>query len=274
MMFFIAGIFFMQFYKLAVKDTPNKNISAVIMQFIAGISILLLSPFFEFKFSHNWKIYGLLGLASVFYALNDRMQVTIRKNLDVSIYSMLGQISKVFMFFYGIILFQEKFIISRAFGAFLIISGSVATFYKKGKLKWNIYATMAFLASFFCATGFIIDVGISDHFNIPLYIMITFIIPGILIYFYRKFSFKELSIEFNSKRKKYYFITGLAWGLDAFFFIRAMQLGDVTIVAPLSSLIILINVVTAYFLHKEKDGIAKKILAALVIITGIFFLLK
>jgi uncharacterized membrane protein len=49
-------------------------------------------------------------------------------------------------------------------------------------------------------------------------------------------------------------------------------LGNITIVAPLSGLSILVNILLAYFFLKEKDHLIKKIIAVIGIIIGIMLL--
>ncbi len=271
-MFLFFGVISNQYFKLAVKNTSKENISTIIMQIVAGASILIFVPFFAFKFPSDPKIYLLLLLGSIFYAFGDRTQVTVRKNLEVSVYSILGQMVKVFLVLYGILVFKEEIIATKLIGGGLILLGNILIFYQKGKLKLNRYALLSFATSFFCATGMIIDVSISKNFNFPFYIMLTFIVPGFFIYLVRRFSFSELKTEFNSSRKKYYLITGVSWGFLAFFVIRALQLADVAFVAPLTAVIVLLNVMVASIFHKEKKDLFKKIIAALIIIGGAFLI--
>ena len=202
-MFLFFGVISNQYFKLAVKNTSKENISTIIMQIVAGASVLIFVPFFAFKFPSDPKIYLLLLLGSIFYAFGDRTQVTVRKNLEVSVYSILGQMVKVFLVLYGILVFKEEIIATKLIGGGLILLGNILIFYQKGKLKLNRYALLSFATSFFCATGMIIDVSISKNFNFPFYIMLTFIVPGFFIYLVRRFSFSELKTEFNSSRKKY-----------------------------------------------------------------------
>jgi uncharacterized membrane protein len=263
------GVLFSQFYKLAVKETNKEGASTIILQVIAGISILIFIPFFQFRFSADYKIYLLLALATIFYALNDRLQTTVRKNLDVSVCVILHQLSKVFMIFYGVVIFQEGIIFNKLFGGGLILLANVLLFYRKGKIKFNKNVILSILASFFSATALMIDVDISKQFNLPFYIMLTLIVPAIFIYIFEKHSVNNIIQEFNSDRKKHYLITGISWGIMILFFIRALQAEKVIFIAPLLAISVLLNVLVASILHKEKSNLARKIIAAIIVIVGV-----
>ncbi|MFZ2188737.1 MAG: EamA family transporter [Candidatus Moraniibacteriota bacterium] len=266
----VFSVLLIQFYKLAVKETQCEGASTIILQLVAGISVLFFVPFFSFRFPNDLWIYLLLLLATIFYAINDRMQTTVRKNLDVSVYTILNQLSKVFMVLYGITLFHEPVVMNKLVGGGLILLGNVLLFYRKGKLKFNKNVILSVTASFFMATALMIDVGISKQFNLPFYVMLTLIIPGGFIFLTGRHSLGEISKEFKSNRQKYYIITGISWGLLLLFSIRALQAAEIIFIAPLLATSVLLNVLVASVMHKEKSGLAKKIIAAVIVILGIF----
>ena len=268
-MVLIFSVIYNQSYKFAVTGTKKDGISTVIFEFIGGLSMLLLIPFFSFKSSFNYWLIFLFIFALIFYTVSDRLQTTVRKNLEVSTFSIINQFSKVFLIIYGLILFREPIIILKLIGAFIIIIGNIFLFYKKGRFYFNKYVWLSIISSFFIATAVIIDVDISKYFNIPLYIMITLIVPSVINFLFERCSLIEVFNEFNSERKIWYIITGLVWGFVIFFTIRAMQLGDVSFVTPIIASTVLLNVFVAYFLHREKDNFLRKVISALIVITGI-----
>lgn len=270
-LYLVFSVIFIQSYKTTVKDAQRKGVVAIILQLVASVSVLVLAPFFAFKFPTDWRIYAMLILASVFYALNDRMQVSIRKKLEVSTYSILGQISKVFMVMYGILVFNEPVIFAKIFGGIIILLGNAFLLYEKGKFRFNKYVLLSFLASFFMATALIIDVDISKYFNFPFYIMLTLFIPALMIFLFEKCSIGEIAREFNSQKRNQYLITGVSWGFGIFFTIRALQTSEIIFMAPLLAISVLLNVSVASVIHKEKENLIKKILAAILVIIGVYF---
>ena len=264
------SVLYVQYYKLAVKDTEREGIATIILEFIGGIGALILMPFFVFKFSLDLRVVLLFIFANVFYTLNDRIKTMARKNLEVSVFSIIDQLSKVFLVLYGIILFHNPIIIAKLVGGALIILGNIALFYHKKKFVVNKYVWLSVLSSFLLATALIIDIDISKGFNLPFYIMLTLIIPAIFNYALERCSVKNIVNEFNAGRGKYYIISGLVTGPMIFFTIRSLQLGQVAFIAPLLATTVLLNVLIASVMHKERTGLVRKIIVAVIIIIGVY----
>jgi drug/metabolite transporter (DMT)-like permease len=265
----IGIVIFFQAYKLAVKDAQKDGAATILLQLIGGLSIFCLFPFLPIKFPSDIKVYLFLFLACIFYGLNDRLQTTSRKYLEVSVFSILGQLSTVFLILIGLFIFKEPFVLTKVFGAALILFANVFLFYEKGSLKLNKYAWIGILARLLFTVAVSIDIGISKQFNLPFYIMLTFMIPGIFIFFAERIKISEIIREYKSPSKKYYFIAGISWGLLSFFYLRSFQFGEVTTIVPIQSTSVLLNVLVAYFFLKERDNTLKKIIAAILVIIGI-----
>lgn len=271
-LYLIFAVMFNQGYKIVTKSMTNAGALTVLMEGMAGVFCLLLIPLFEIKFPTNPYVYLFLGLACIFYALNDRIATDVRKGLEASAYSIIKQISTVFMIIAGLIFFKEKFILTKIIGALLIIISNILVFYKKGSLKNNKYVWLGLLASLFNTIALIIDVNYSKQFNLPLYAGFTLIVPALLILIFERIKIKDITNEFKNVNKKLIAITGLSWALTMVLKLRAYQLGKVIIVAPLCSLTAILNVIVGYFLLREKDNLVKKILAAILIIVSIFLI--
>ena len=76
--------------------------------------------------------------------------------------------------------------------------------------------------------------------------------------------------EFTHQNRKYYLITGLAWGSAILFSLRSFALGEVATIVPLQSLAVLLNVLVAYVFLNEKTEKVKKIIAALLVMGGVY----
>ncbi len=101
----VFAVSFNQFYKITTKNMQKAGALTVLLEGIAGLVTLLFIPFFEIKFPSNIWVYIWLGLAIVFYAINDRLGTTVRSGMEASTYSMIKQLSTVFMIFARFIIF-------------------------------------------------------------------------------------------------------------------------------------------------------------------------
>lgn len=87
--YLLFATIFTQFYKVATKTLKKAGALTVLLQLVAGLSALVLCPFFEFKFPNNISVYVMLGLSIIFYAISDRINTTVRSGIEASTFSML-----------------------------------------------------------------------------------------------------------------------------------------------------------------------------------------
>lgn len=271
--YLIFIVVFDQIYKIATKSITKTGALTVLLEVIGSLTILLVSPFFEMKFPTDIKVYILLGLAIIFYAISDRINTSVISGTQPSTYSMIQQLSTVFMIFAGIIFFKDPFILNKFIGAILIALSNIFVFYKKGEEKsLNKYVALGILGNIFFTVAMFLDVNISDNFNLPFYAALTLGIPSILIFIFERLKFSDIKEEFKNGNKIAILITAVTWSASIVSQLRAYQLGNVSIVAPLCALRIILNVIVGYLLLKERDDIPKKVISACLIILGIILI--
>lgn len=269
-LYIIFTIFFNQLYKLAAQTLKNDGAGTVIMQVLAGIIVLFLIPFFPIQFSSDWKVYLFLIIACIFYAINDRLQTTVRKNMDVSVFTILNRLSSVFLIMIGITFFNESISLVKLLGAIFILATTFLLSYHHGKFRFDRYFVFAIISNISMAIALSIDIDISSHFNLPIYIMFTLVIPAIFISIFNKITFSTIKTELKTGNKKVFFLTSFSWALLIVFMIRAYQLSTFTLITPLAATTVLINVLVATVFFGERKDIGKKILAAILTIFGAY----
>lgn len=270
--YLILATIFTQFYKVATQTLTKPGALTVLLELFATLTVLLLCPFFEMKFPTDSKVYIFLGLSIIFYAITDRVNTTVRSGIEASTFSMLKQLSTTFMIFAGLIFLKEEFILTKFIGAMLIIFSNVFLFFKKGNFKFNRYILLGILANIAFTIALFLDVNISDNFNLPFYVAMTLGIPAILIALFERIKIADIQNEWKNGNKKAIVITGITWSFSIVSQLRAYQLGNVTVVAPLCALTVILNVVVGYLFLHEKDDLLKKIIAAVLIILSIFLI--
>ncbi len=180
-LYIILAVLFTQFYKIVLKTSKSDGTLTVLLQFIAGLSSLLLFPFFKFTFPTDWKVYLLLGIACIFYAISDRMNTTVRSGIEASTFSIIKQLSTVFMILAGLLFFKEEFVLKKIIGAALIIFSNILMFYKRGSQKLNKYVLLGILSNMIFSVALFLDVNISDSFNLAFYVALTFLFRPYLL---------------------------------------------------------------------------------------------
>lgn len=270
--YLISACIFNQSYKITVKNIKNAGAMTILIQIISSIFCIFLIPLFEIKFPSDYKVYIFLFLAIIFYTLNDRLSTTSRSGLEASSYSILKQLSNVFMIFTGILFFKEKFILNKFIGALIIIFSNVLVFYNKKSLKFNKYLILGVLANLSLSIALFLDVNYSKEFNLAIYVFLTSFIPCLLIFIFEKIKLKEIKKEYKNSIKLSLFLTSICFIIMMISKLKAYTLGNVFITATLTSLTVILNIIFSYFILKEKDNLIKKIIAALLITIGVILI--
>jgi drug/metabolite transporter (DMT)-like permease len=264
-----------QFYRLVAKNSKDVTSVVVIIFIIASITFAFFIPFFEMKFPSNWHLYAWLLLAVVFYAVNDKLKSIGYKHLDISVISIMTQLSKVFLVMIGIIFFEETININEGAGIAFIIIGGVLVVIKKNVFSISKYIGAMIIAAIAFAIALSIDVSISLHFNLAIYLVVVSFLPILFIFLVEKKKPSDLKNEFyrgNKKRHLYFVLAGVGIALASLTYLTALRQGQVSIVAPLTSSVVLLNTIIGYIFLKERDDLKKRVFAALLVITGVFLL--
>ena len=270
--YLILYVVFTQAYKVATKGSKHDGALTVLLQFLGGLIVLLFIPLFKFQFPTGYKTYLFLGIACIFYAIADRVNTTARRGLEVSTYSILGQLSTVFLILWGIIFFKEAIVLKKIIGALLILSGNILVIYKKGKFEFNKYVLFSILGNLAMSIAVSVDVGISDKFSMPIYVAATLIIPSLMIFLVNRVKLSDVISEYKNGNKKSILLVSASWGIMIVTYLKAFQYASVTTIAPIASITTILNVFVAYFLLKEKKSLMKKVLAALIVVLGIILI--
>lgn len=276
----LASVFIWQAMDRASKATKNDGALTAVYQAIAGGFVLLFIPFDELKIATNWKIWVMLILACLFYAINDRIMTTVYRNLEASQISVLKQLSSVFVILIGLFVFKEPFDLGNIIAAILIIGSNILILYqKKGKEKdgrrIGKYIALSVAANLAMSIALSIDIDISTHYNLAIYAALSLLIPSLIIIMADvKVTFKAMKEELVYGNRKAILIASIAQGVQIFTMLKAYQYGDVIFVAPLLALSVFVNAMYELIALKKKDGWEKKIIASIMIVIAVFLISK
>lgn len=270
--FLVLSVCFDQAYKVATKTSKKDGALTVLLEFMAAIIAFICIPFFELKFPTDIKTYLLFIGTIVFFAITDRLNTTVRRGIEASTFNMLRQIATVFIMIAGVLIFKESLIITKVIGAILIIFSNILIFYKKEKIKVNKYLGLGILANITFTVAMLMEIEASIYFNPAFFIGMTLLGPAILITLFERIKISDIKEEFKIGNKKAIFVTAITWGLSILAQVRAYNLGDVTLVAPLCALTVILNVIAGYMFLNEKDNISKKIIAGILITISVFLI--
>lgn len=266
--YLVSAIIFAQTFKKANRKMKNAGSLTILLEVFTALFALLFIPLFDFVFPPLKSIL-VLGVVVIIYAFTDRLNIEVRYGLDPSIFSMLKQLSTVFLIILGFIFLKEELVLKRVIGAGIIVFANFLLAFEAGKFKINRYFIMAVISNLLFAVAMLINVNISDNFNLGIYTMCTVLFPAILIFIFEKHSVKELKKEFKRYNKKDFLISAFTWCLMLISSVRAYQIGNVSVVAPLLTLTAILNTAYEYFINKNKSKFIQKLIASILILIGV-----
>ena len=265
-MYLISAVVFAYNFKIANKNMKNPGALTVLLEVFTGIFSLLM---IEIKFKINTSIILTLFIVICIYAVTDRLNTEARYGLETSTFSMVKRLSTVFMIIFGFLFLKEPIILNKVLGALIIIIGNIILTYNKGKFEVNKYLLMAIVSQFLFAIAMVINVDLSDHFNLAFYTWMTVTLPALLITIFSKLKLKDLKDEFKLYNKPRFLVAACAWALMLNSSIRSYQLGSITIVAALLSLTPILNSLVELIFNKDTNKIIQKIIVSILLIIGV-----
>lgn len=267
--YLISAVVFAYNFKIANKNMKDAGSLTILLEVFTGIFSLLMIPLFEIKFEINTSILLTLLIVVCIYAVTDRLNTEARYGLETSTFSMVKRLSTVFMIIFGFLFLKEPIILNKILGAVIIIVANIVLTYNKGKFEINKYLGMAIISQFLFAIAMIINVDLSDHFNLAFYTWMTVTIPALLIAICGRHTPKDILKEFKLYNKPRFLIASFSWALMLNSSIRAYQLGSITIVAALLSLTPILNALTELIFNKNTERFIQKIIISILLIIGV-----
>lgn len=270
--YLISALVFAQSFKKANRNMKDAGGLTILLEVFTALFAILFIPLFKISFPTDINVYLTLLVVVFIYAITDRLNIEARYGLEPSIFSMLKQLSTVFLIMLGIAFMNESVSLLKIIGVILIIFSNFLLTFEKGKIVINKYFIMSFISNFLFAVAMLINVGISDKFNLAIYTIITVSIPSILIFVFEKHSVKKLKDEFNRYDKKLFLLSAFTWAVMLISSVRAYQLGDIVLVAPLLALTSIMNAIYEVVINKNRHKFVIKVIAAILIIIGVLII--
>lgn len=268
-LYLISAVIFAQAFKKSNRNMKSAGALTILLEIFTAFFAIFFIPFFDFVCPTDSSVYLTLVVVVSIYAITDRLNIEARYGLDPSVFSMLKQLSTVFLIILGFIFLKEPVVLKKIIGSLIIIFANILLAFDKGKIKFNKYFIMSFASNFLFAVAMLINVNISNYFNLAFYTILTVFTPSILIFIFGKHSLNELKKEFDSYDKRCFLLAAFTWCLMLIASVRAYQLGNVTLIAPLLTLTSILNTMYEYFVCKNKSKFIQKVIASILIIIGV-----
>lgn len=271
--YLVFALIFSQGFKKVNRTMKNASALTVLLELFTGLFAIVMSIFFKYTFPSDIKVYITLFVVTIIYAVTDRLNIEARYGLSPSNFSMLKQLSTVFLVIFGLLFLREQLAFKKILGAIIIVVSNVMLAVNKdGKFEFNKYFIFCLISNFLFAVAMFINVNISSMFNIGIYTLITVFIPSIIIKLFSRLSFKDLEEEFNLYNKPLFILVSFAWCMMLISSVKAYEYGSITVVAPLLTLTALTNTIYEFIVDKDKKRFYYKLVISILILIGVILI--
>ena len=271
--YLVFALIFSQGFKKVNRTMKNASALTVLLELFTGLFAIVMSIFFKYTFPSDIKVYITLFVVTIIYAVTDRLNIEARYGLSPSNFSMLKQLSTVFLVIFGLLFLREQLAFKKILGAIIIVVSNVMLAVNKdGKFEFNKYFIFCLISNFLFAVAMFINVNISSMFNIGIYTLITVFIPSIIIKLFSRLSFKALEEEFNLYNKPLFILVSFAWCMMLISSVKAYEYGSISVVAPLLTLTALTNTIYEFIVDKDKKRFYYKLVISILILIGVILI--
>ena len=271
--YLVFALIFSQGFKKVNRTMKNASALTVLLELFTGLFSIVMSIFFKYTFPSDIKVYITLFVVTIIYAVTDRLNIEARYGLSPSNFSMLKQLSTVFLVIFGLLFLKEQLVFKKILGAIIIVVSNVMLAVNKdGKFEFNKYFIFCLISNFLFAVAMFINVNISSMFNIGIYTLITVFIPSIIIKLFSRLSFKDLEEEFNLYNKPLFILVSFAWCMMLISSVKAYEYGRISVVAPLLTLTALTNTIYEFIVDKDKKRFYYKLVISILILIGVILI--
>ena len=271
--YLVFALIFSQGFKKVNRTMKNASALTVLLELFTGLFAIVMSIFFKYTFPSDIKVYITLFVVTIIYAVTDRLNIEARYGLSPSNFSMLKQLSTVFLVIFGLVFLKEQLVFKKILGAIIIVVSNVMLAVNKdGKFEFNKYFIFCLISNFLFAVAMFINVNISSMFNIGIYTLITVFIPSIIIKLFSRLSFKDLEEEFNLYNKPLFILVSFAWCMMLISSVKAYEYGSISVVAPLLTLTALTNTIYEFIVDKDKKRFYYKLVISILILLGVILI--
>ena len=271
--YLVFALIFSQGFKKVNRTMKNASALTVLLELFTGLFAIVMSIFFKYTFPSDIKVYITLFVVTIIYAVTDRLNIEARYGLSPSNFSMLKQLSTVFLVIFGLVFLKEQLVFKEILGAIIIVVSNVMLAVNKdGKFEFNKYFIFCLISNFLFAVAMFINVNISSMFNIGIYTLITVFIPSIIIKLFSRLSFKDLEEEFNLYNKPLFILVSFAWCMMLISSVKAYEYGSISVVAPLLTLTALTNTIYEFIVDKDKKRFYYKLVISILILIGVILI--
>lgn len=273
----LISVFFLSLATLLQRVLMKNEVSqpiaySIAFQFLCAIvvGIIAFGNGFVMPPIAQYPLNFLLG--AMLYGLGTIVLFSALKVTEASEVTIISSFRVVVTIFGGVFLLQELFNFNKVLGTILILLAVLLISYKR-KIKFHKGTYLSLLYAFFYGAAVVNDKFIINHAEPISYLMVGFILPGVFMMAIQPQAVKQLKVFFEPKLLGKMLIMCVVYALAAVTFYMALSVGaNASQLGPINQSSVILTVILAALLLKERSDLWKKFLSAILVTVGVILL--
>jgi drug/metabolite transporter (DMT)-like permease len=240
----------------------------------AGINLLITLFFFGgLQFRGLWEHIPFICLSVTLFAAFNLCNFRAFRLIPAGDVSLILALRIVAIIALSLLFLNESLTFIQLFGSIVIGLGLWVVFWEKKEFAWQPGHWWALAASIALSAAFVTDAFIVRSVHVPTYMVVTFLLPGIVTWLSDPKSVQESLTPslLRSIPMRWLSLAGVFQGLSALAIFSALSIGGQSAqVGPISNISVPLTVIAGFFLLQEKKNIWKKVFGAVIITFGAY----
>lgn len=259
---------------LLYKDKSDPIAYAIVFQGLVGVITGIYAVAHGFDMPDFSKYWFAIAVTCVLYALGNVFFAKAIQLVEASAFSVLFASSAIWTILVGSWILGDSLTLVHVVGISLVLMSIVILNVKKGSLKLNIGVVLSLITSLLFGLAVVGWTYVARHADVPTWTSISFLVPALMILAIKPKAVKKMKPFLDKQILRTLLILGFIYGISALTSLFAYRDGNVNLVAALQQVSIVLTTVLGIFLLKERNDLARKIIAATTCLLGVLLIVR
>ncbi|MEP7103673.1 MAG: DMT family transporter [Candidatus Dojkabacteria bacterium] len=255
---------------LLSEDKSDPIAYSIIFQFIVGIIVFIFALLRGFNLSGYEPYIGNFIIMGFLYAAFGYCLFFAFKLSDASSVALYFSTNVIWTSIASVVILGENLTVNELVGIVIIFAALIILNFNKKLQKPSKGEIYALLAAIFLGIAFANDAYIiGSNRDVPSYLTISFLLPTLITALVFPKNALNIKSFLNRNVLPKIILLGALYSIAAVAIFSAYQYGgDASIISPLNQTSIILTVIMAIFILKEKQNLNKKIIASILAVIG------
>jgi drug/metabolite transporter (DMT)-like permease len=255
--------------RISVRHSADPLAFAVPYAILSGLFSLAFIPLEPWQFGTiTISVILITLLATVLFGIFEASQFFARKYIEASRLTIFFQLTPVVTAFTAALFLREPLTAEKLGAIALIVLGNVVAIWKHGGAVSRAGMSFTLISVISLGLVYVADKAVFSYFPIPLYMAITYVLPGLYIAFFLK----------NRMERIYAEIRRTSWNLVLVAFVSALgyylvfktyQYADARVAIPLIYTSTIFTALGGITLLRERSNIPQKLIGVVFVFLGV-----